>query len=240
MPVTAWVVFLVLPARAVCALFAQALAAVALWMAGDASPWESSAGWWTVYGSIADVLCLVLLAWALRREGLRLRDLVPVSGGSLGAQLKALPLYLVALVPFVAGSALIAIPFYQGAAPGQIAVIDLPLWATIYSVAVWPLLWAIAEQLFYLGYLLPRLEQLTGRRWAAAAIVIAVWGAQHLVIPFMADATYMLARLLTALVVAAGMTLVYLLQHRRLVTTTIIHWLADAPTALLPLVLLVP
>ena len=99
--------------------------------------------------------------------------------GGVRSQLAALPMHLLVRLPFVAAPPLIAMPFPGGAAPGQISVIDLPTWATVYSVAVWPLVWAIAEQLFYLGYLL----------------------------------------------------------RRRILTTTIIHWLADAPTALLPMVL---
>lgn len=114
-------------------------------------------------------------------------------------------------------------------------MIDLPVWATVYSVAVWPLLWAVTEQVFYLGYLLPRLDALTGRTWVAVVIVVAVWGGQHLVIPFIPDATYLISRLLTALVVSLGMTLVFVWLRRRLLTTTLIHWVADAPTALLPL-----
>jgi membrane protease YdiL (CAAX protease family) len=232
-----WVVLLMVPARFVFSIVAQATTALVLWIAGDTTPWVSSAGWWTVYGTLTDILCLLALVWALRIEGRRLRDLVVLGAGGLRAQFTAIPLYLLALVPFVAGSALIAMPFYSGAPPGQIAVIDLPVWATVFSVAVWPLVWAVTEQLFYLGYLLPRLERLTGRTWLAVAIVVVAWGAQHLAIPFIADGTYLLSRLLTALLVALGMTLVFVLLRRRLVTTTLIHWVADAPTALLPLVL---
>lgn len=126
-PVLAWVVLLVLPVRFLASVFAQAVTALVLWLGGSDAPWMEAAGWWTVYGTLTDVLCLLALVWALRVEGLRLRDLFALGSGGIGAQLRAIPLYLLFLVPFVAGSALVAMSFTSGAAPGQIAVIDLPV-----------------------------------------------------------------------------------------------------------------
>lgn len=43
-------------------------------------------------------------------------------------------------------------------------MVDLPLAGVVYSLTIWPVIRVIAEELTYLGYLLPRLETLIGNR----------------------------------------------------------------------------
>jgi len=56
----------------------------------------------------------------------------------------------------------------------QIAVIDLPAWAELYSVFGWPLLWGFTRR-SCTSVLLPRLAKLTGRTWLSVLIVVAAW-----------------------------------------------------------------
>ena len=234
-----WPVLLFLPARGVLSILAQTVTAAILWSTGDPTPWESSRGWWTVYGTLTDAGCLGLLVLLLRREGLRLRDVFGLTRTNLGPQLRSIPLYLLALLPAVAAASLATLPFYgPGALPPQIAAIDLPPWAALYSCTVWPVLWAFTEQVTYLGYLLPRLQTLTGRIWTAGAIVVTFWSAQHLVIPFIPDGTYLSSRFIGALLITAGLTLSFVLLRRRLLATTAVHWLSNATTAIVTALLL--
>lgn len=229
-----WPVLLFLPARGVLSFLAQAVTAAILWPTGDLTPWESSRGWWTVYGTLTDAGCLGLLVLLLRREGLRLRDIFGLTRTNLGPQLRSIPLYLLALLPAVAAAGVATLPFYgPGALPPQITAIHLPPWAALYSCTVWPVLWAFTEQITYLGYLLPRLQTLTGRIWTAAAVVVFFWSAQHLVIPFILDGTYFISRFIGALLITAGLTLSFVLLRRRLLATTAVHWLSNASTAVL-------
>jgi len=64
------------PARAVYSYLAQFLVIALLFIAGNAHPYESSLGWWTVWGTAVDIACLVTLTLLVRREGIRLFDLV--------------------------------------------------------------------------------------------------------------------------------------------------------------------
>ena len=229
-----WPVLLFLPARGVLCFLAQALTAGLLWSTGDPAPWESSQGWWTVYGTLADAGCLGLLVVLLRREGLRLRDVFGLTRTDLGPQLRSVPLYLLALLPAVVAASLATIPFYgPGAMPPQVTAIRLPAWAAVYSCTLWPVVWAFTEGMVYLGFLLPRLQVLTGRVWKAAALVVLFWSAQHLVVPYLADGTYLVSRFLGALLITAGLTLSFVLLRRRLMATTTVHWLSDASTAFL-------
>ncbi|GAB2711526.1 CPBP family intramembrane glutamic endopeptidase [Arthrobacter bambusae] len=234
-----WPVLLFLPARGVLSFLAQAFTAAVLWSTGNPTPWESSQGWWTVYGTLTDAGCLGLLVILLRREGLRFRDTFGFTRTSLGPQLRSIPLYLLALLPAVAAASLVTLPFYGPAAlPPQVTAIHLPGWAAVYSFTVWPLLWAFTEEITYLGFLLPRLQTRTGRTWKAAAIIIFFWSAQHLVIPFIPDGTYLISRFLGALLITAGLTMSFVLLRRRLLATTAVHWLSDASTAILTTLIL--
>lgn len=85
----------------------------------------------------------------------------------------------------------------------------------------------------YLGFLLPRLQAFTGSGWKGAAVVVCFWSAQHLVIRFIPDGTYLISRLLGAPLVTAGLTLTFVRLRRRLLASTAVHWLSDASTAIL-------
>jgi len=86
---------------------------------------------------------------------------------------------------------------------------------------------AIAEELFYRGYAITRLEALTGRRWIAALVPLALYAAFH----------YRLgaAGMLIALVLGAIFT-GFFLWKRNLIANMLTHFLID----FVPNVLLVP
>lgn len=175
-----WPVLLFLPARATLAFLAQMTAVCILWSPGDVTPWESSRGWWTVYGTLTDAGCLLLLVLLLRREGLRLRDIFGLTRTNLGPQLRAIPVYLLTLLPAVAAASLATLPFYgPGALPPQVTAIHLPVWAAIYSSTLWPVIWAFSEAMVYLGFLLPRLQAVTDSNWKGAAIVVFFWSTER-------------------------------------------------------------
>ncbi|MCU1505130.1 MAG: hypothetical protein JWP05_99 [Microbacteriaceae bacterium] len=229
---TWWPVLLFLPARGVLSLLSQSITCLILVAAGNPRAWEASYGWWTVYGTFTDVCCIILLVVLLRREGLGLRDAFGITRANSWQQLRAAPIYLVVVFPAVAASSLITLPFYgPGAVPPQVASIHLPPWAAAYSIAIWPIVWAITEELVYLGFILPRLEVAFGNRWAAAAVTVFFWTGQHLVIPFIPDPSYLVSRWLGALMITGAMTVTFLLLRRRLLAATVVHWLSDAATA---------
>lgn len=236
---TAWAVLLFLPARFVFALLAQGLATAAAAIMGAADPAREAASWWPVYSTLTDVLCLLTLMWLTRREGIRLGSLLGASGKAALRQLAWTPVFLLAVAPAVVLSSAITQSFYGTWRTPLFTVADLPFAGALYSLVVWPVLWVLAEELGYLGYLLPRLEALFGRTWMAALAVIFFWGLQHLAIPFLPDRTYLAWRLLSAWASTGGMTVVFLLLKRRLVATIGAHYLFDLATGfmvgLLPL-----
>lgn len=226
-----WPVLLFLPARLVFSFIAQGMAAALFALRGAATPWQDAAAWWMVYLTIADILCLLALFWLTRREGMTLLDLLGVRGPALWKQFAWTPAYLLAIAPTAALASIITQLFYGSALPPYLAIVELPVAGALYSVVIWPVLWAITEELVYLGFLLPRLEALTGRTWLAALVVIFFWALQHLAQPFIADGTYLVSRVLAAFFAVAGMTLVFVFWRRRLIPLIGVHWLIDMGTA---------
>lgn len=234
-----WPVVLFLPARAVLCFLSQAITATILWVSGDPAPWVSSRSWWMVYGTLTDIGCLCLLVLLLRREGLRLRDMSGITRANLIPQLRSIPSYVLALLPAIAAASLVTLAFYgPGALPPQVGASALPVWAAAYSCTLWPIIWAFTEEIVYLGFLLPRLQAATGRTWTAACAVVLFWSMQHLVLPFIPDGTYLVSRWLGAFLITAAMTLAFLLLRRKLLATTTVHWLSNASTAVMAMLLL--
>lgn len=228
-----WPVILFLPARLVFAFLAQGMVAGLFAFQGSNDAWHDAAAWWPVYSTITDLLTLLALVLLTRREGLTLIDLIGVRGKEAFKQLAWTPAYLLAVAPAAALASVITRVFYGSALPPMIAVVDLPPIGVWYSLIVWPVIWVIAEELMYLGYLLPRIEALSGKTWLAVLVVIFFWGLQHFAIPFIADGTYLVSRVLAAFAATGGMTLVFVLWRRRLVPLIGVHYIADLSTAIL-------
>lgn len=224
-------------ARLAFAATVQLVLASVLAATGAAQPVNAAAGWWMVYGTIVDVGALALLAWLIRREGIGVRSLLGPAAPRIPRDLLIGLGLALALIPAIAVSALITRLVYGDALPPQIAVVDLPLPAAIYSVLVWPLGWAVVEQLTYLGYALPRLEALTGRSWLAATLVAGFWAVQHAALPLLLtgdgalDWTFLIYRIVSSLPVTAAVTLLYFVVRRRLLPLMTAHWLSNTAAA---------
>jgi uncharacterized protein len=223
-------------ARLIFAVLAQALVAGLYMLKGHPTPWQAATPWWIVYGTLIDVCCFILLARLARREGIRLVDLINSQRQRLGRDL-LLGLGFIPLFSILAigGGILFGILIY-GANPVPAVMVPLPLWGTLYSLIVWPLIWAFAEEMTYQGYALPRLELLSGRSWLAVIIVSFGWALQHIALPFMPDWRWTLFRFGSCLLVGTILPIIYL-RTRRLLPFIIAHWAANFVSVLMTVVL---
>jgi len=228
-----WPVILFLPARLIFAFLSQYLAAGLFAIRGSANAWQEATAWWPIYSTITDILCLLALVWLTRREGKKIIDLIGVKGKDILKQLAWTPVYLLAVAPTAILASVITQAFYGNALPPMIAVVDLPPMGALYSILVWPIIWVITEELVYLGYLLPRMEVLSGKTWKAVLIVIFFWGFQHLAMPFIPDEKYLISRVLAATAAIIGFPIVFVLWRRRLIPLIGVHFIADLVTAFL-------
>ena len=228
-----WPVILFLPARLIFAFTSQALTAGLFALRGSTNAWQDATAWWPVYSTITDVLCLVILVWLLRRENLKVIDLVGAKGKDIIKQLVWTPAYLLAVAPTSLLASIITQAYYGTALPPMIAVVNLPPVGELYSLIIWPIIWVITEELVYLGYLLPRMEVLSGKTWIAILVVIFFWGIQHLAMPFMLDEKYLISRVLAAIAAISSFPIVFVLWRRRLIPLIGVHYIADLATAFL-------
>lgn len=213
-------------ARLIFAVLAQALVAGIFAMQRHPTPWQAAAPWWTVYGTLIDIGCLALLVWLARREGIRFIDLVGIERHKLWRDLLVgLGFIILATVLGITGGVLSTLLIY-GSAQAPPVMGGVPLWATMYSLLVWPIIWGIAEEITYQGYALPRLEVLTGQAWLAVLIVGFGWALQHIALPLMLDWRFMLWRFASSLGISIVLPIIYL-RTRRLLPFIVAHWASN-------------
>jgi hypothetical protein len=222
---------LVVVGRSVLIIAAQAVTACLLWLRSRAWSWDAAAKWWTVYGTLVDLGCLALMSVFVRKEGIRLRDLIgrvrlrwgrDVFLGA-GILLLVFPFFLLAApaanwLLYGGGQP----PAFAGLAAGRV----LPLWGVVYSFSIWLLIWSPTEEMTYQGYALSRLEVLFRSRWKAIALVSFWWAIQHPFLPFILDWKYFAWRFLAFLPSMIPLTLLYL-KIRRLPPFFLAHWSMD-------------
>ena len=223
-------------------LLVQAVVATAFLIHGDSSPWRAQAPWWTVYATLVDLGCLLLLRRQTRREGIRLIDLFGVDRSRLRREALWGLLYLVAIFPVLAGGSKLASWLVYGTtqlvpamlAPGLLSERQLPLWAVVYSLSVFWLVWSPTEEVLYQGYCAARLQVLTGSTWATVTLVGFWWAFQHSVFPLVFDRRLIVFRFLQFLPLVVIFQLIYL-RTRRLPRMIMMHWPMDLFAAVLTL-----
>jgi membrane protease YdiL (CAAX protease family) len=226
--------------RFVLALGLQMVLAIFFFRAGYQNPIEDAGHWFTVYGTLIDILCLILIAFLIKKEGLRLIDLVNINSQSFIKTLLTSLGYIVLFLPMsVVGMSVSSFLLFGDPIPQQ-TMGGIPMWGAIYSITIWPLLWAVSEQITYQGYALPRIATLLKSKWLAIAIVSFGWALQHAALPLSLDWRYIVVRVLSFIPVAMVMAFLYL-RTRKLLPFIIAHWVMDLTAAitsiLLPLII---
>ncbi|MBN1855629.1 MAG: CPBP family intramembrane metalloprotease [Dehalococcoidia bacterium] len=212
-------------ARLLLAIIAQMLVAL-LFLRLASSPYAAAGGYWPVYAIFIDLGCFFLVTWRARTEGLRFRDLIGLDSRRLTVDVRTGFVYVLWVFPLAMAGILGFGFLIYGTFQAPSVYSPLPAWAAIYSLLVFPAVWALMEQCTYQGYALPRLVALFNSRSVAVALVALGWGIQHVALPLTFDVQFALFRFLSFLPLAVAMTLVYL-RTRRLVPLVIAHWVVD-------------
>jgi uncharacterized protein len=227
---------LMLFARSVFAVAAQALVAAIFALLSSPTPWHDAEPWLPVYGTLIDAGCLVLLWRLTRGEGIGLLDLV----GFERTRLVRDVLLGLALVPlslaFILGGIYATGWLLYGTLTPPYLFGSLPLPAALYGVLVFPFIWGLTEQMTYNGYLLPRFQVLCRSTSLAVALVALVWSFQHVVMPLTFDPKFMVFRLLSPVPFSVFVALLYL-RIRHLVPFVVAHALMDGASVLVGVLL---
>jgi len=187
---------------------------------------------WNVFGTLADIGCLLLLRHFLKKEGFGIRDLLRAPGFSAGRDvLIGIGLFLLIFPTAIMGITILSNLLVYGTlqpdlGSGILIARQLPTWAMLYSLLVWWVIWSVTESTYYNGYLFPRIQALTGKTWAAVLVVGCFWALQHIFFPFIPDGKYLVWRFLQFL--GIGMLMPWLFSRlRRLRPLIVAHWLMD-------------
>ena len=221
---------LMLLSRTVLAVLAQGVFSWGTSLSTNPLDFLEAGSWWTVYGSLIDIGCFTLMVWIVRKEGMDLKSMIGFSRTRIKSDLIHGGLLLLAIVPLTAlwGTIVSFLIYGKGSTP--ILAGPLPLWGELYSVFVWPIGWALMEQLVYMGYCLPKLVNMLKNKTAAVTIVMFFWALQHIALPVTLDWDYSLYRFLT--VIPMVIIPIYYLRTRRLLPLILIHALSDCFSAL--------
>jgi hypothetical protein len=184
--------------RSVLAVGFQVLFALAFSISGDASPWRSAADWWLGSFALAEVVNLGLLNRWARAEGIELRDLYNLDRRGWVGDLKWFSLALVVAAPlgFLPNVMLAQALWGDPEVAADLTFRAVPVLAAWSMVVVFPIIHALTELPTYFGYVMPRLQALTGRARMPLLVTSAVLSAQHIFLPFLFDWRYLVWRLL--------------------------------------------
>lgn len=202
----------------------------------SARPWHQACYWWSVCFTSADIVCILAMRHYTRREGIRLRDLLGPIRLRWGRDIfLGLGCYLI-IFPFHMAGGYSSQRFFYAAQPNPADFIvhshALPLWATIYSLAVMWVVNAPVEEMTYQAYVLPRLQALTGRAWIAVSVVAFFWAAQHCALGFTPDLRSLACRFCAFLPGTLVAIAIYV-RVRRLAPLIVAHWLMDLGAVLM-------
>jgi Type II CAAX prenyl endopeptidase Rce1-like len=201
---------------------------------GDAL--NAAAAWWMVYAVIVDLGTLGAIAWLIRREGVTYRSLLGPPAAVWQIALGALGV-LAATLPAVAYGTEVTKAFYGDATLPMFAMVDVPVWASVFAVLLGPLLAELAEPVAYLGILLPWLERRIRRSWLAATVVVAIWAAEHAFYPLLTDdggldLAFAAYRVVSVLPFLAVWTAIYYAFGRRLLPIMVARLVFNGGTAI--------
>lgn len=202
-------------------LFAAAQGSFALVL----NSWEASIAWWTLSLALANIACISLVAWQMRKEGRRYRDLFRMYRDTWKNDLMFMVASMVVIAPtaFFPNIWLGEWLFGSSEATLNYMVRPLPMEAVFLSLALFPLSQGLAELPLYAGYSMNRLkERGIGPVWAVGLPGFML-SLQHIAAPLVFDWNFILWRALMFLPFAIFACFLLFLRPRLLPFFAIIH-----------------
>lgn len=222
--------------RSILLVSAQACVAWILLGLRHPHPWREAGDWWGVYGNVADVGCLITLRFFVGRENMQLRDLLGTIRMRRGHDFwLGMGCYLLVFPVFFGSTWLARGLFFPHDPAVAVAFLSrvhsLPVWAVVYGVGFWWMLWSPTEEATYQAYVLPRIEALTRHRSAAVLLVGFWWAAQHCALPLILDWRYLAFRFVSFFPGVLCLMAIYM-RTRRLTPVIFAHWPMDIAAAI--------
>jgi uncharacterized protein len=212
-------------------LIVQGLMILILIAVKNKTPALAATSWWTVYGTLVDIGCLITIFILVRREGLRIRDLLSFDKSKfsrdllIGLSIIIVVFPLSIFIGYIIGSSSVYGSLRPVLPAGNPMIRKLPAWAVVYSKMIWWIISASTEEMIYQGYALPRLKVFFGHAWPAILWVGFGWALQHSFLPFI-NLKYAVFAFLLFFPLTIALQLIYL-RVKRLLPLIIGHWGMD-------------
>jgi hypothetical protein len=227
--------WLMLACRPVLFLGFQTMIALSYWFGESTEFWKESEAWWPITVILSNLICLILLIRFYHQDGMGYWDIFRIqrqylktdSAYLLGFLLIAGPLgYLpnVFSARWLFGDPQVAL---------NLLVRPLPVWATLISLILFPLLQGLVEIPTYMLYTEPHLEAQGLRPAHAIGLVSLFLAAQHIFAPFIPDARFIIYRLVMFLPFAVLVAMVMRARPRLMPFMAGIHILMDLSVAVM-------
>jgi len=196
--------------------------------------WEDAAIWWPFVVVAANFICVVMLDKLLIREGSRYSSFFVFEKGTILKDILLTSGLLLLLLPisYAPNVLLSKALFGDFAAGGAMIFKPLPLWGAIAALVLFPITMPFGELPVYFGYVMPRLEVITGKKWLALTIPALFLSLQHISIPLLFDANFIIWRALMFLPFAFLIGLIILRRPRLFPYILIGHFLMDLSAAI--------
>jgi membrane protease YdiL (CAAX protease family) len=220
--------WLLLPMRLILFLVFQGLIALIAWQ-WTANPWTTSISWWPFGIIVTNIVTVVVLIKLFAAEGNSYFSILRIDRTQLKSDL--LPLlgltFLVATLAVAPNILLANLLFGSVEAASDMFIKTLPFWAASVLLLTLPVTIALAELPFYMGYIMPRLEQATGRAWLSIVLPAFFLSAQHITMPLIFDWRFVVWRLLMFVPLTLFLAIVIRSRPRLLPYFAIVHGLMD-------------
>lgn len=195
---------------------------------GNQSPLQAAEKWWPFQGILANIATFFILRGFFRKEGIKYSSVF--TNFEKGKKKKTIFEVLWLLpVSFIAGGIplyIFSYLFLGSITPPTLMFQEIPLWAFIIALILFPISNALVETPTYIGYALPRIKALTKMGWLAILLAGIALAAQHIVLPLVFEMDYMLWRIFSFLPFAILLGFIFT-KTNRLLPIVIVHYLID-------------
>jgi hypothetical protein len=207
----------------------QAVFALGYFLTGSPKSWEASADWWPFVITLANLAGFILLLSLFRAEGRRYWEIFRIQREHVKGDLPALLGILVIAGPVSMLPNILLGQWLFGDSQATLPLVfrPLPLWAACIGSFLFPITQGLAEIPTYFGYVMPRFESQGMRPWLAVTLPALLLGLQHIALPLLFDAEYVIWRGLMFMPFAFLVGIVLHWRPRLLPYLVIVHVLMD-------------
>jgi hypothetical protein len=227
--------WLILPARTLLFAGIQACFALGFLIAGSTDAWQASAAWWPFAVTITNLICVGSLITLFQREGKNFWHIFRFERETLKNDLLTAFVILLFSAPIAMLPNILAARWLFGDQQIALALFirPLPEWAKYASLVIFPTTIALGELPTYYGYIMPRLESQTQRKWLSILLPAFFLAAQHIALPLVFTLPYLIWRLVMFIPFAVYLGILLHWRPRLLPYLVIMHALMDLSTAAL-------